>query len=57
MSSLICMMSPVVATEILCITNIGSISLKYIAVVGKNAIKCQIEIVLFFIAILHKYLK
>ena len=39
MASLICMMSPVVATEILCITNIGSISSKNIAGVGKKCSK------------------
>ena len=41
--------------EILCITNIGSISSKKIAGVEKLLYKCQI--VIFFIDYLQKYLK
>ena len=49
------MMSSSVAMEILCITNIGPISSKKIAGVGKLLLKCQI--VIFFIENLQKYLK
>ena len=49
------MMSSSVAMEILCITNIGSISSKKIAGVKKLLSKCQI--VIFFIENLQKYLK
>ena len=49
------MMSSSVAMEILCITNIGSISSKKIAGLEKLLSKCQI--VIFFIENLQKYLK
>ena len=49
------MMSSSVAMEILCITNIGSISSKNIAGVETCCKKCQI--VTFFIENLQKYLK
>ena len=49
------MMSLSVAMEILCITNIGSISSKKIAGVQKMLQKCQI--VIFFIENLQKLLK
>ena len=49
------MMSSSVAMEILCITNIGSISSKKIAGVEKLLYKCQI--VIFFTENLQKYLK
>ena len=42
-----CMMSPSVAMEMLCITNIGSISSKKIAGVEKLLQKCQIVIFLW----------
>ena len=48
-------MSSSVAMEILCITNIGSISSKKIAGVEKLLQKCQI--VIFFVEILQKKLK
>ena len=44
-----CMMASSVATEILCITNIGSVSSKKIAGVEQLLLKCQI--VIFFIEI------
>ena len=50
-----CMMSSSVAVEILCITNIGSISSKKIAGVEKLLLKCHI--VTFFIENLQKYSK
>ena len=49
-----CMMLSSVAMEILCVTNIGSISSKKIGV-EKLLYKCQV--VLFFIETLQKYLK
>ena len=49
------MMSSSVAMEILCITNIGSISSKKRAGFEKLLLKCQI--VIFFIENLQKYLK
>ena len=55
MSSPNCMMSSPVTMEIVCITNIGSISSKKIAGVEKLQLKCQI--VIFFVEILQKYLK
>ena len=54
-SSPTCMMSSSVAMDILCTTNIGSISSKKIAGVEKLLYKCQI--VISFIENLQKYLK
>ena len=50
-----CMVSSFVAMEILCITNIGSISSKKIAGVEKMLEKCQI--VIFLLENLQKYFK
>ena len=50
-----CMMSSSVAMEILCITNIGSISSKKIA--GVETLLLKSQIVIFFLENLQKYLK
>ena len=49
------MMASSVAMEILCITNIGSVSSRKIAGVEQLLLKCLI--VIFFIENLQKYLK
>ena len=48
------MMPSAVAMEILCVTNIGSISSKKITVVEKNVVKCRFAI---FLLQRQKYFK